>query len=74
MGFWEDANEVREGYQPNYFHVIQSHTDSLYLNSGAKIMQLEPEEDNRDGYSIRVATMELEKGAKKPFLARIFRW
>jgi nitric oxide reductase activation protein len=72
VGFWEDANEVREGYQPNYFHVIQSHSDSLYLNSGAKIMQLEPEEDNRDGYSIRVATMELEKRREKNRFLLVF--
>ena len=67
VGFWEDANEVREGYQlPQSFPcIIESHSDSFYLNSGAKIMQLEPEEDNRDGYSIRVATMELEKDVKK---------
>ncbi|MFD9628592.1 vWA domain-containing protein [Peribacillus muralis] len=72
MGFWEDANEVREGYQPNYFHVVQSHSDSFYLNSGAKIMQLEPEEDNRDGYSIRVAAMELEKRREKNRFLLVF--
>ncbi|WP_285769044.1 VWA domain-containing protein [Peribacillus sp. SI8-4] len=72
VGFWEDANEVRDGYQPNYFHVIQSHSDSLYGNSGAKIMQLEPEEDNRDGYSIRVAAMELEKRREKNRFLLVF--
>ena len=65
VGFWEDANDVKEGYQPNYFHVIHSHSDSLYQNAGAKIMQLEPEEDNRDGYSIRVATKELKEGGRR---------
>jgi len=59
VGFWEDANEVKENYQPNYFHIIHSHADSLYKNDGAKIMQLEPQEDNRDGFSIRVMTKEL---------------
>ncbi|MFE4352573.1 vWA domain-containing protein [Peribacillus butanolivorans] len=72
VGFWEDANEVKEGYQPNYFHVIQSHSDSFYQNSGAKIMQLEPEEDNRDGYSIRVATKELEKRREKNRFLLVF--
>ncbi|WP_110927302.1 vWA domain-containing protein [Bacillus massiliglaciei] len=60
VGFWEDANGVKEGYQPNYFHRIHSFEDSFY-QSGAKILQLEPEEDNRDGFSIRVMTEELEK-------------
>lgn len=59
VGFWEDANEVKENYQPNYFHIIHSHADSLSKNDGAKIMQLEPQEDNRDGFSIRVMTKEL---------------
>ncbi|MFI8495063.1 vWA domain-containing protein [Peribacillus butanolivorans] len=72
VGFWEDANEVKEGYQPNYLHVIQSHSDSFYQNSGAKIMQLEPEEDNRDGYSIRVATKELEKRREKNRFLLVF--
>src|SRR5690625_1032236 len=59
VGFWEEANEVKENYQPNYFHIIHSHADPLYKNDGAKIMQLEPQEDNRDGFSIRVMTKEL---------------
>lgn len=59
VGFWEEANEVKDNYQPNYFHTIHKHTDSFYQNNGAKIMQLEPQEDNRDGYSIRVMTKEL---------------
>ena len=71
-GFWEDANDVKEGYQPNYFHVVHSHTDSLYQNAGAKIMQLEPEEDNRDGYSIRVATKELERRREKNRFLLVF--
>ncbi|MFJ7746787.1 vWA domain-containing protein [Peribacillus sp. NPDC097295] len=72
VGFWEDANDVKEGYQPNYFHVIHSHSDSLYQNAGAKIMQLEPEEDNRDGYSIRVATKELERRREKNRFLLVF--
>jgi nitric oxide reductase activation protein len=72
IGFWEDANEVKEGYQPNYFHVIHSHEDSLYQNNGAKIMQLEPQEDNRDGFSIRVITKELEKRREKNKFLLVF--
>ncbi|MCM3741206.1 VWA domain-containing protein [Oceanobacillus luteolus] len=72
IGFWEDANEVKEGYQPNYFHIIHSHNDSLYENNGAKILQLEPEEDNRDGFSIRVATEELRKRREKNKFLLVF--
>lgn len=72
VGFWEDANEVREGYQPNYFHMIHTHEDSLYEKNGAKILQLEPEEDNRDGFSIRVATKELLKRSEKHKFLLVF--
>ncbi|PAE30271.1 VWA domain-containing protein [Paenibacillus sp. 7884-2] len=72
IGFWEDANEVREGYQPNYFHIIHAHTDSFYQNNGPKIMQLEPEEDNRDGFSIRVALKDLEARREKNKFLLVF--
>ncbi|SHF83069.1 vWA domain-containing protein [Ornithinibacillus halophilus] len=72
IGFWEDANDVKEGYQPNYFHRIHTFNDSLYENNGPKIMQLEPEEDNRDGYSIRVITKELEARREKNKFLLVF--
>ncbi|MBP2075925.1 vWA domain-containing protein [Oceanobacillus polygoni] len=72
IGFWEDANEVKEGYQPNYFHMIHTHTDSFYQNNGPKIMQLEPEEDNRDGFSIRVALKDLEARREKNKFLLVF--
>lgn len=56
VGFWEAATVGKKEEWPNYFQVIHSFTDSLYESQGAKIMQLAPEEDNRDGYSIRVIT------------------
>lgn len=59
VGFWEDANDVKGNYQPNYFHRIQSYDDSVYQNTGPRIMQLEPQEDNRDGFTIRVVSQEL---------------
>lgn len=72
IGFWEDANEVRESYQPNYFHVIHSYADSLYQNNGPKIMQLEAEEDNRDGFSIRVITKAIEARREKNKFLLVF--
>ncbi|WP_088105361.1 vWA domain-containing protein [Halalkalibacter urbisdiaboli] len=59
VGFWEDANEVKKGYQPNYFHRVVSFENSLHNRTGVEILQLQPEEDNRDGYSIRVISEEL---------------
>jgi nitric oxide reductase activation protein len=72
IGFWEDANEVRENYQPNYFHIIHSYTDSLYQNNGPKILQLEAEEDNRDGFSIRVITKAIEARREKNKFLLVF--
>ncbi|WP_010531989.1 vWA domain-containing protein [Lentibacillus jeotgali] len=72
IGFWEEATAVKDQFQPNYFHVIHSFRDSLYQNNGAKIMQLEAQEDNRDGYSIRVAAEELEARSEKNRFLLVF--
>ncbi|MFC3041273.1 vWA domain-containing protein [Virgibacillus xinjiangensis] len=72
IGFWEEATEVKAEYQPNYFHVIHSFHDSLYQDNGAKIMQLEAQEDNRDGFSIRVAAEELEARKDKNRFLLVF--
>jgi nitric oxide reductase activation protein len=71
-GFWEDANQVKDDYQPNYFHLIKDFQHSIYSKSGAEIMQLEPQEDNRDGFSIRVATEEMHKRTEKNKFLLIF--
>lgn len=55
-GFWEDANAATENSQPNYFKTVVSFSDSLLERTGPEILQLQPEEDNRDGYAIRVMT------------------
>lgn len=69
VGFWEDAIGGSADYQPNYFHVVHRFEESPYANTGSAIMQLEPEEDNRDGFSIRVVTRELlRRQAKNKFL------
>lgn len=68
-GFWEDATVGTEAKQPNYFHHVHDFHDSAYEKSGARIMQLEPEEDNRDGFSIRVMTEALmERPEKHKFI------
>ncbi|MEW9667777.1 nitric oxide reductase activation protein NorD [Ammoniphilus sp. 3BR4] len=72
VGFWEDANQVKEGYQPNYYHVIKDFDQSVYSKTGAEIMQLEPQEDNRDGFSIRVAVQELKKRKEKNKFLLVF--
>lgn len=72
VGFWEDAIGGSADYQPNYFHLVHGFDESPYANSGAAIMQLEPEEDNRDGFSIRVITRELLRRQEKNKFLLVF--
>ncbi|WBL13028.1 vWA domain-containing protein [Sutcliffiella sp. NC1] len=69
VGFWEDTNNATEISQPNYFKtVIDFHSSSLQ-KTGPEILQLQPEEDNRDGYAIRhMANRLLHRNEKQKFL------
>lgn len=69
VGFWEDTNEASKTRQPNHFHTVITFEDSLKQQSGPEIMQLSPEEDNRDGYAIRHMTKQLTmRNEKQKFL------
>lgn len=59
VGFWEDSFESTEEYHPNFFQEVVSFQSSLLPHVGAEILQLEPREDNRDGFSIRQAKEKL---------------
>jgi nitric oxide reductase activation protein len=72
VGFWEDTNEATETKQPNYFQTVISFDRSLKKTSGPEIMQLEPEEDNRDGFAIRVLTEQMLKRTEKQKFLLIF--
>lgn len=61
VGFWEDSISLTNNEHRNYFHIVHSFDDSLYENHGPKIMQLKSQEDNRDGYSIRIVTEQMLK-------------
>ncbi|MFB1080935.1 nitric oxide reductase activation protein NorD [Jeotgalibacillus sp. JSM ZJ347] len=71
-GFWENAPKAGQKGQPNHFKTVISFDDSLYQKDGAAIMQLEPEEDNRDGYAIRHMTERLEKRTEKQKFLLVF--
>ncbi|KUP06420.1 hypothetical protein Q75_07720 [Bacillus coahuilensis p1.1.43] len=69
VGFWEDTNSATKNRQPNYFQTSIEFHESLLPQSGAEIMQLEPQEDNRDGLAIRVMTERmLTRSEKQKFL------
>ncbi|MRX72927.1 VWA domain-containing protein [Bacillus lacus] len=59
VGFWEDTNEASPDYQPNHFYTAVDFQSSLKMKTGPEILQLQPQEDNRDGYAIRHMTKQL---------------
>ncbi|MBO0995129.1 vWA domain-containing protein [Bacillus sp. SD088] len=68
-GFWEDANDATRERQPNYFSQPITFSNSLKKKAGPEIMQLKAEEDNRDGFAIRIMTERLlSRGEKQKFL------
>ncbi|MFC0187066.1 nitric oxide reductase activation protein NorD [Fictibacillus aquaticus] len=71
IGFWEDAADASAEDQPNYFQEVISYRNSLY-QSGSSILQLEPQEDNRDGYAIRRMGEELLKRSEKQKFLLVF--
>lgn len=58
-GFWEDANDATKHSQPNYFRQVVTFGTSLNREVGPEIMHLNAEEDNRDGFAIRVIAERL---------------
>ncbi|MBM7703444.1 vWA domain-containing protein [Metabacillus iocasae] len=72
VGFWEDTNDATETSQPNYLNTVIDFQSSLRRKSGAEIMQLEPEEDNRDGFAIRHMTRRLLKRSEKQKFLLVF--
>ncbi|WP_299093497.1 VWA domain-containing protein [uncultured Metabacillus sp.] len=72
VGFWEDTNEASKTRQPNHFNTVISFKDSLEPQAGPEIMQLSPEEDNRDGFAIRHMTKQLMKRNEKQKFLLVF--
>lgn len=72
VGFWEDANEANETNQPNYFQTVISFTTSQKRKSGPEILQLQPQEDNRDGFAIRIMTEQLRKRTERQKFLLVF--
>ena len=73
IGFWEDADKVTEKESPNQFHIVTDFAHSMTDNLvGPKLLQLEAEQDNRDGYSIRIATERLMYRSEKQKVLLVF--
>lgn len=72
VGFWEDASEATETNQPNYLKTVIDFQKSLNQKTGPEILQLEPEEDNRDGLAIRIITKNLLRRSEKQKFLLVF--
>lgn len=73
IGFWEDADEVSDTCSPNLFHIITDYAGSLSDGSaGPKLLQLQAEQDNRDGYAIRIAAGRLALRPEKQKVLLVF--
>ncbi|RSK28284.1 VWA domain-containing protein [Bacillus sp. HMF5848] len=69
VGFWEDTGDASEEKQPNYFKKVVDFATFKDDRVGPNIMQLEPEEDNRDGFAIRhMIEVLLTRQEKQKFL------
>ncbi|MFC7393413.1 nitric oxide reductase activation protein NorD [Scopulibacillus cellulosilyticus] len=71
-GFWEDALSADDNEQPNIFLEVIKYEKSLLPGQGANILQLHPEEDNRDGFAIRTAAKELLARPEKHKILLVF--
>lgn len=71
-GFWEDAICADKDLQTNILFQVIAFSESLTKNSGRTILQLQPEEDNRDGFVIRLAARDLLKRDEKRKVMIIF--
>lgn len=59
LAFSEDAFDADENVQPNIMSEIINYDYSILDKDGPRIMALEPQDDNRDGVAIRIASERL---------------
>ncbi|WP_239734203.1 VWA domain-containing protein [Mammaliicoccus sp. G-M28] len=59
LGFSEDAFDSDKQNQPNTLEELILYNESTLKQNDARIMTLEPQDDNRDGVALRVATQHL---------------
>ncbi|TFE03326.1 nitric oxide reductase activation protein NorD [Jeotgalibacillus sp. R-1-5s-1] len=71
-GFWEDAAKAGSSKFPSHLKTVIPYEQSIYSQNGAAIMQLQPEEDNRDGYAIRLMTERLVRRTEKQKFLLVF--
>ncbi|MDT0692318.1 vWA domain-containing protein [Staphylococcus chromogenes] len=69
LAFNEDAFDADETHQPNIIDEIIQYHQSIYPSEAPRIMTLRPQDDNRDGVAIRIASERLlTRSEKQKFL------
>ncbi|ENQ3079032.1 VWA domain-containing protein [Bacillus cereus] len=71
-GFWEDASSATPENKPNVIHEVVTYQNSTLPSIGPEVMQLREEEDNRDGYIIRIVSEKLTKRQEKHKFLLVF--
>ncbi|MET1029932.1 VWA domain-containing protein [Domibacillus tundrae] len=64
-GFWEDTSSLSKDVKPNHFLTAVPFNTSYQAETGYAIMQLRPEEDNRDGFALRLAIEKMERRSEE---------
>jgi|GEM_PF-143235 len=72
VGFWEDAERVNAQEAPSVFQLAVDFARSLLPGRGAAIMQLAPQQDNRDGFAIRQMTARLLQRPERQRVLLVF--
>ncbi|MBD0383129.1 hypothetical protein ICC18_23750 [Paenibacillus sp. WST5] len=72
VGFWEDADRVTEKEAPNLFQVAVDFGSSCAPGRGAALLQLEPQQDNRDGFAIRRMSERLLRRPERQRVLLVF--
>ncbi|MEW9698793.1 hypothetical protein [Paenibacillus sp. SI8] len=72
VGFWEDADRVTEKEAPNLFQVAMDFASSCASGCGAALLQLEPQQDNRDGFAIRRMCERLLRRSERQRVLLVF--
>lgn len=69
IGFWEESSALKKGVSNNYFQPVITYDHCDKRLTGTSIIQLEPMEDNRDGFAIReISNMLRSRREKQKFL------
>ncbi|MFD2612221.1 nitric oxide reductase activation protein NorD [Paenibacillus gansuensis] len=71
-GFWEEAEDVKPDDFPNLFQHVVPFAQSLHTGRGPNLLQLEAQQDNRDGFAIRTVLPQLLSRPEKQKILIVF--